>query len=63
MQSDDIGGYYEEVRTSPEVWVEAVVTEMPVKGRPKRFVRWTDGDGKVFARPLYKFKRGDIVPM
>lgn len=62
MQTDDIGGYYEEVPAIPDVWVDAVIIESPdSKGKIRKFVQWTNHKGNLTKRLLFKFKNKDII--
>lgn len=62
MQTDDIGGYYEEVPAIPDVWVDAIIIESAdSKGKIRKFVQWTNHKGNLAKRLLFKFKNKDII--
>lgn len=62
MQTDDIGGYYEEVPAIPDVWVDAIIIESAdSKGKIRKFVQWTNRKGNLTKRLLFKFKNKDII--
>lgn len=62
MQSDDIGGYYEEIPEVAGKWVEAVVCDVTGEnGKTRRFLRWVGKDGKMARKPIYKVKRTDLM--
>ena len=62
IQTDDIGGYYEEVPAIPDVWVDAVIIEsIDSKGKIRKFVQWTNQKGNLTKRLLCKFKNKDIT--